>query len=738
MAAVALCSVLGSSLAGCSREALPVLPNLRPTIEITHAPVNPTQPFFYGYELRWAGYDPDGYIDHFRYAVDPPTTPDAETTWVRTRENRQSFLFHADSLSSGSDQTAQGYHTIVLQAIDDRGGVSAPAWRSLTSFTIAPSVQITQPPPNPFFHPNVGPSFHLAWTGSDPDGRGTTRPVKYKYRVFSLATMDFDFETLITDPDSLRRRYAPGFSTWDSIGGDTTEVTFRNLTPSEKYMAVVVAFDEAGAYSPVMKQGVNMMYFRVSYDGQNGPDMTVYNESVYYRFGAGWFIDPSTWLRTEVAAGRPVRFNWFGATQGGSFVQGYRWMLDGNIGDEAPRENEDSPAEFKRWSRWSPLTLGVDLAPFNTASASEAHTLYIEAIDNNQLVSLVVVQFTVVRAVFDKALLVVDDTRLLGDRPVPGGCVDRPRGVWPTAAELDTFLYARGGVPWKCYPTGTLSPVGIFAGYDFDTLGTRFLPQGTLTLQQISRYRHIVWLTDPKSGRNLNDPYVTADPMSELRWLSRPGLSNPVATWITQGGQMWMSGGGCATALQLNWEKVAPSDVYASATGELVPGRFMYDLMGWRSEITARSTAQATMPGHPPGRSTSPLDYSGLPAYLFEKRPETDPIAVYAPNRVGLSDFYQAAHVAEGITKPNAVIEDRDPSPGVRFEASVLDTVYESVGGQLGTGHPIMTVYHGGFTGQVQVFSGFQLWYWSRSQQIQILDWVLQRVWKLPRRNVER
>lgn len=314
--------------------------------------------------------------------------------------------------------------------------------------------------------------------------------------------------------------------------------------------------------------------------------------------------------------------------------------------------------------------------------------------------------------------------------------MDRPGGTWPMAAELDTFFYARGGFPWRCYPAGTRSPIGIFAGYDFDTLGTRFLPQGTLTLQRLSRYRHVVWLTDIRSGRNTNDPYVTADPMSELRWLTRPGLSNPIATWITQGGQIWMSGGGCATALQLNWEKVAPTDVYSNAVGELVPGRFMYDIMGWRSEITARSTVQARMPNHPPGRSTSPLDYSSLPEYLFEKQPETDPIAIYAPTRT--SGFYTSGHMAEGITKPNAVVEDRDPRPGIRFEASVLDTVYESVGGTLGIGYPIMTVYHGGFTNQVQVFSGFQLWYWRREQQIQILDWVLQRAWRLPRRDVPR
>lgn len=741
VAGVALCCVLGSSLAGCSREALPVLPNLRPTIEVTQAPVSANQPFYYGYELRWAGYDADGYIDHFRYVVDPPTTPNAETTWVRTEANRQSFLFKADDLSNGSDRTAQGYHTIVLQAIDDRGGMSVPVWRSLTSFTVAPTVQIIQPPPNPLWPPTYGPGLYLKWVGTDPDGRNTSKPVKYKFKLFNLDSPEFPFEKLLTEPDSLRRRYAPNFAGWDSCGGDTTEATFRNLTATpgfaQKYMAVVVGFDEAGAYSPVMSQGANMLFFNVTVDGGIGPQLTILGEGVHYKFEKAVLPD-AEFLRVEVAAGRPVRFNWFGETTGGSYVAGYRWMVDGNVSDERPRQDENSTSEFNRWSRWSPLTLGVDLPAYMPAGETEQHTLYLEAIDNNGILSRAGVRFTVVRAVFDKDLLVVDDTRLPGDRNGTSGCVILPRpSVWPSASELDTFFFARGGVPWRCTPAGTMSPPGIFSGYDYDTLGTRFLPQGRLTLQRISRYRHIIWYTDAKGARNTNDPDYAGDPMSQLRFFTGEGRTNPLATWIGQGGQLWMSGGGCATALQVNGDQ-APFDIFSSETGELGPGRFMHDLMGWRSEIMARTLIQAEAPHHPRGRETSPIDYTGLPEELIEKRIDTDPATVYAPGRTNISDFYQSSHSGEGLSKSNNVIEDRDPSPGIRREASVLDTVYESRGGQLGSGKPVMTVYHGGFTGQVQVFSGFQLWYWNRDTQIQILDWVLQRVWKLPRRNVPR
>ena len=734
-AAVPILASLAALLIGCSPEALPVVPNVRPTLEVTQAPVNPTQPFFYGYELRWAGYDVDGFIDHFRYAVDPPSHIGAETTWVNTTDNRRSFLFHADSLSSGADQTAEGYHTIVLQAVDDRGGVSAPVWRSLTSFTIAPTLQIVQPAPNQLFPYQSGPSIRVRWVGTDPDGRGTNKPVKYKYRLFSESDTDFGFEVVLSRPDSVRKAFGPRFSDWDSVGGDTTAVEFTNMRQG-KHVVAVVAIDEAGAYSPVMTQLTNMLYFTVNYKGLQGPQLVVYNESIFYDWGTGGFLDsPESWVRTEAAAGRPVRFNWYGKTQPGTFVSGYRWMLDGNLTDETPRSDENR--EFHRWSRWSPLTTSVELPPFNPANFSETHTFFLEAIDNNAQLSLGVVQFTVVRAVFDRDLLIVDDTRLRGDVPKAGGCMEMPRNVpWPTSAELDTFFFARGGMPWKCYPAGTLSQPGIFSGYSYDTLGTRFLPQGTLTLQRLSRYRHVVWYTDNKAARNINDPFSTLDPMSQLRWLTTQGRSNPIGTWITQGGQVWMFGGGAATALQANGDK-APYDVYSNSEGELIPGKFMYDVFGWRSEITARSFAQAKVPSHPIGRSTSPFDYTGLPELLSFKEPETDDMSRFAPGR-NYSDFYRQSNIGEGISKPNSIVEDLDPSPNVRLDASVLDTLYESIGGQLGSDKTVMTVYYGGKNGQIQVFSGFELWYWKRDQQIAILDWVLQKAWNLPRQNLPR
>ena len=299
VAAAFLC-LAATWFAACSKQSPMTLgANQRPTLELTQAPASQTDPFFYAYELRWAGYDVDGSIDYYRYSIDPPTPPGSDTVWTKTTENRKSFLFHSDEVDTMTDQTAEGFHTIVLEAVDDRGGISAPVACSFTSFTIAPTVQITGPVPNHLLPPTFGPSFRISWKGNDPDGRGTTKPVKYKFKVFNQNGAEFDFLTILTNPDSLRRRYAPRFANWDSVGGDTTAMDIRNLVPGQDYVIVIVAFDEVGAYSPIMSFDVNMLFFHVNFAGLLGPKLTVFNESFFFTYPSGGFsLDPSTFIRT--------------------------------------------------------------------------------------------------------------------------------------------------------------------------------------------------------------------------------------------------------------------------------------------------------------------------------------------------------------------------------------------------------------------------------------------------------
>src|SRR5262245_33205993 len=82
--------------AGCSKKLVTQLvPNQPPEVRLATAPVrsDPNRPDFYAYTMQWSGYDPDGRVDHFVYAIDPEslTYSPADTTWHNTVKNEQLF-----------------------------------------------------------------------------------------------------------------------------------------------------------------------------------------------------------------------------------------------------------------------------------------------------------------------------------------------------------------------------------------------------------------------------------------------------------------------------------------------------------------------------------------------------------------------------------------------------------------------------------------------------------------------
>src|SRR5262249_59162909 len=131
--------------------------------------------------------DRDGFIDHYEYAIDPPTLKramlaQAETTWVSTRENHVVARFHAshpDSLGPGA--TASQFHVFVLRAVDNRLGVSPRVVRGFYAYTVAPNVQFTQPIPSRLLRAQVPVPFRAEWLGDDPDGARGPGPPLYPH-----------------------------------------------------------------------------------------------------------------------------------------------------------------------------------------------------------------------------------------------------------------------------------------------------------------------------------------------------------------------------------------------------------------------------------------------------------------------------------------------------------------------------------------------------------------------------
>jgi hypothetical protein len=722
-----------ASSAGCSTDPRKVVDvdNQPPTVQLTSAPFNDGSAYFYAYRLNWSGHDPDGRVEKYQYAIDPPNNVTA-AEWVETTKNEQVLFFTAkDSLERNR---AIDFHTFAIRAIDDDQDTSAVVTRSFFSFTTAPTVSILSPQPRAGVNIGLSPAVRINWTGTDPDGQFTTKPVKYKYLLIGEGS-EFPIDVVLTDPDSVRRYYAPTFVGWDSTTADTTQAQFTNLTPGQNFIFVVVAFDEAGAYSPIFDLNGNMLRFRVGFAGNLGPTITMFNEFFNFTYSSGGYsTDPRREVFIEVPAGQRVNFNWFATSVSGSDVESYRWALDiPDVADNTPRDDEQ--LDVTRWSSASLLTTSATVGPF---PGGGEHRFYIEAVDNNDLRSLGIVRFQVVAATFEKEILVVDDTRMVGDERVVGSiCVKPPIGQWPTAAELDTFLFAKGNVPWRCYPAGTISPPGLFAGYEFDTLGTRTgSNEIVVRLARLGDYRHVVWVIDARGATNTRPGSDAAQPMTSLRYMSTPGRFNALSAYIKQGGKVWLTGGGGGYATTFPWN-VTTNDgqgiTFSDVHGELIPGRFMYDFAAWRSEfkVAAAPMFINRFLGRNPSWPGVP-DYNRLPVTMRSRTQSLDP---FPPGREGQpgSLFYKSTVDAEFMSVQNFVLEDLNPDPDLVDEQSVLDTLYRVVTFQLpaqSAERVTMTYYHGVLSAPF-VFTGFAIWDYTRADCQALVDFVLQDIWGL-------
>ena len=727
----------------CSRNELhlPVVVNQRPIVELTYAPASATIPYSYAYQLYWRGFDPDGRVERYLYCVDPPTVAGADTPWVVSRENRHLFLFRSDDPDSlGTKARPGGYHVFVLKAVDNAGLFSCPLVEAFFSYTAAPKVLFVKPKPNPLVWPVLPPVTTFTFTGVDADGQARKLPVSYKYKLFMEGGAEFDFRTLIAQPDLLRRQYAPAFAGWDSLTGDTCQVQAPSMVPGHEYVLAVVAFDEAGAYSPVFSYDGNLLRFLCEYTGKQGPRFTVWNEYFVQSYGSGGYnTDPSSYVHVEVPYGRKIGFNWTAAAQNGADLNSFRWALDiERLDDETPRSDEGTD-----WGHWSLAALGTTSAqvgPFagTGPDSLEQHLLYVEAEDSNGLKSLAIIQFRVIRPSFEKTLLFVNDTRFTPDHSIrsrPDSTIT-PGGLWPSAAELDTFLFARGGVRWRYYlPVTTLSPPGIFNGYSFDTLGTRSLNMGVLPLSVLLGYEHVVWMCDPAVPFT-QPPYYGVSPMPALRWMNRADQTKVLELYCGIGGSTWLMGGGVGYNSLVDFNLKSndlPTMAFSAVAGELIPGRLMFDAPHWRSEIVLKTpTGAARNQALKPAWPGAP-DYSSLPAVLAARTTRTDPLP---PERTS-SAFYSGLFAGEVLSQPNPILEDLGSDPDQPVLVPMLDTLYFATGGDAGQSMPIMTYYHGREGGPV-VCSGFPLWYFQRAQAIQLADFVLQRIWGLSRQPVQR
>jgi len=737
----------------CDRNHRPFLaPDQPPTVTLTSGPVDTlSAPQAWLVDIAWTATDPDGAIDHFEYAVDPPTLKQAslalaETAWVATRENHVVAHFHAshpDTLGPGA--TASQFHVFVLRAVDDRGGISPRVVRAFYAYTVAPDVQITRPIPYRLLRDWVPIPFRAEWRGHDPDGEGTGRPAYYRTRLLRL---EYANQVYLSDPDSLLREgFSTGWADWNVVSADTSSqvITSGEVPPGVTAALAVLAVDEAGATTPYLSLDRNFLQFSASPPDAGGPMIHVWSSLVDYTYRSGGYLTGFLHeIAVEAGDRQTLEFHWDGRPSPGRTVVASRWMLDGDPFNDTPRPDS---TDLYHWSALGGAEGEARLPPL---IAYGAHRLYIELRDDFGERSLGIVRISVVDITPNRDLLVVNDTRREVDRFLrdPTHRTPDPYTVaWPSRTELDTFLFARGGYPWRGTvnpDTGVISPPGLLAGYAYDTLGTRLgLDEAAdgVPLSTLGRYRHVLWLVDPRGallGGYRND--VTA-----LRDMSGPDRASTLAAYVAMGGQVWLAGGGAAYASLIGFNRsvndAGSLTVFTARDDELGPGRPLYDAAHVRSALAvAVSNAQAARSpaarggwsGHGPEGTLAAPDYTHAPASLSLRSVATDPLP---PTRLRTQAdaYYVPVSGTEFVRQPNEITEDFDPDPDVVRLESALDTVYEaSATAPSISAAPVMLYYHGR-ENEPFVFTGLDLWSWRRADCQGLVDFVLRDIWGLPK-----
>ncbi len=666
------------ALFGCESAIKGVLTNRLPEVRLTAAPIDTTGRYYYSITLNWVGFDPDGRVEHYIYTVDPHLlTAGQDTVWQQTTANELRMSF--DSTIPLREQPSNrmlgsDYHTFLIRAVDNQGEVGPYSARAFNSYTVAPEVFLIAPPPSSFQF-MVTPAVRISWRGEDPDGVFTQKPVKYKYILLTASSL-FPWDVAWAKPDSLRRFYENHpdgpWAGWDSTSAETTMARYTSLTPNTDAVFCVIGFDEAGAYNPLFSFQTNMTHLRIGFAGASGPKIGMFNESFNYEYTLGGICNDADRCQVvlEVPAGRRVTINWYAIPPSGSDIESYRWGLDiEDLFDYVTPRNPET-TDLKHWSTPSASVTQATVGPF---AGGEIHFFYILAEDNNTLKSMGTIRLEVVAPTFNRPLLVIDDTRLKPTvyRSSRDTCPISPSGPWPNRAEMDSFMFARGGKWWKCQ--GRMSNQGLFGAYDYDTFGTRINKEVlTVKLSLLAKYRHVVWMVDGPGAGNDKPGTDPVDPGVALRYMGGRGRVNTLATYVRQGGKIWLNGGGAAYAVTDPWNdrnNDAGSKKYSSVDGrnELGPGRFMFDVAKWQSSFQISKPVASIQRELGRFRGPPPLKYGELPLAMEVKDAASDPVAIEAPDRFNI---YSSTVDIEYL-RQDANLHHRGHRPGRDRESAV-------------------------------------------------------------------
>jgi len=519
--------------------------NLPPFVRITGGPPEGKEDSFTS-RIWWTGWDDDGIIDHYEFAIDPPSafTPEeidaperfpeitvrrflgpeegADTLrvskvrdgvvfsfdYIETRDFSRSFRFRTPNPDSGQAGSLvvpldrfSGTHTVYLRARDNEGAYSGTDHLGYTAVTVTPEGFITLPRTRAEFL-TVGTQLTVRWDGTDSDSpEANKKPVAYEYKLVNLGKLTPPLRIVPSpNPDFVMNRAARDIP-WTSQSAETTEVTFF-LEPGS-YLFAVRAVDMAGSVEPFLeyiradgKPG-NVIAFQ-ALAGAGKPELTVSEPSLGRVIARGQRA-----YEFQVPLGQPLRFRWSATaeTYGGT-IEGF------NYGVDLPDLTKEGPGSG--WVGWSTFPGNIEPIRFTQAGV---HVVYIRARDVTGGETLMILICKVVEFDFDRPVLMVDDYK---------------DGVDPRDAEHDAFWTRLLETSGRFDPGDLLPEASRFSVHGSND--TQFFRPVPPKLEDLGRYRMIIWETKG-GGADGSNGLLLAGP-----------VTRHLGAYLRAGGKLWLCG----------------------------------------------------------------------------------------------------------------------------------------------------------------------------------------------------
>lgn len=491
-----------AGLASCGPRDGHRIENLRPHVRLTGGPADGDS-VSYTSEFLWTGWDQDGVIDHYQYAIDIPDSLQDEVdtpaptgiAWVDTSVFRASFLFRTptpDSALGLPIARFRGDHTFYVRAIDNEGAVSTADYLSFTARTVTPRTTFTVPRSVGGVDVlQVGRQFNCAWESIDPDNPAPTRPVaRFEWK---LKQMPPTWSPIGADAQYAVDYFAAN-DPWIPLSADTATLRL-SLQTGRPYIFAVRGVDEAGGVETRFFKGKNVVILDSSEANPGTPSLTVTERNLGVVEYPGADL-----LDFEVALRQVLRFQ-FSATADvyGGVIQGF------NYGVDVPDPELDGPTSgFRGWSL-NPFSVPI---MFTTPGV---HTFSVKVRDTGGGVTYGTMIIRAVELPFSEDLLLIDDFR-------------RARVGSETDAVIDTrhleMLEAAG------FPRSRIRQMDLFG--PGDTQADPTLPR----LSELGAYRLVVWSV-LGSGLSRNCGLVQCNACATNRILQ---------AYVAGGGALWVFG----------------------------------------------------------------------------------------------------------------------------------------------------------------------------------------------------